>query len=214
MDLVLPLCTFPNVYWWTAFRSAESPVIDLSEHYVKQSYRNRFDIFGHQGRLGLSFPIRKESGAKLPQSEIALLDEKRWKTLNWRSVLSAYNSSPYFSYYSSELEALFRKEHGDLQSMNLDFLSWCFGAMRTQNEPRFSAEYIDPTENLIDLRGCFKGERWRDLEFGRYYQVFEEQNGFVPNLSILDVLFNLGPEAQLYIAKEKEKRKLTSEGYQ
>ena len=201
MQTVLPSCPLPNIYWLGRYLQAEHCVIDIGENYIKQSYRNRFDISGHLGRLNLSFPIQKESGVKLPFTEVRLHDEMHWKKLHWRSIVSAYNSSPFFEHYAEELSQYFCSEDVFLCELNSRLLEWLLNRLRIVSNHTVSLEYLDPGGHLNDHRNDFKGRKWVELEMPSYLQVFHEKIGFIPNLSGIDLLFNLGPDAHQYLSK-------------
>jgi len=201
MEIVLPLCPFPNVYWFSAFLSNSEVSLDVGEHFVKQSYRNRFDIQGHLGRQSLSLPIQRASGDKTPMGEIVLFEEYTAKKQHWRSLLSAYNSSPFFDYYRDSLEELFLAEHKELISFNQISLDWLLKQLKISKSYQLFSEFVEPQSDQIDLRNNFKGKKWVERDFPKYFQVFEERIGFESNLSALDLLFNMGPDAKSYLDK-------------
>lgn len=201
MDGVLPSCTFPNIYWFSAYLNSDLVFIDIGEHFVKQSYRNRLDVMGHLGRLNLSFPVSRVSGDKTPMKDILLFEEMQWKRQHWRSILSAYNSSPYFDYYRDGLEILFKTEHSHLAKLNTASIDWILNQFKISKSYTLSEEFIESEEKSVDYRANFKGQRWIEVAFPEYFQVFDEKIGNLSNLSLLDVLFNLGPEAGMYLQK-------------
>lgn len=195
---VLPLCILPNAAWLAHLLASSEAVIDLGEHYVKQSYRNRFDILHHQGCLSVSFPVQGNKGIKTPLKEIVLDHEINWKRLNWRSIQSAYASSPFFLYYSDQLNQMFNKEHDLLHKFSLELLEWSIQKLDFPL-PEISWKFIESEPTDLDLRARFKGRKSHGLAYPAYGQVFTEQCGFVENLSVIDLLFNLGPEAGSYL---------------
>jgi hypothetical protein len=207
METVLPCCTFPNVLWWAAYANSDRVTIDLGEHFIKQSYRNRFDIAGHLGRQILSVSVSRPSGQKIALKDVVLFKEHEWKRLHLRSLKSAYNSSPWYSFYEEEIVALFQKDYNNLSSFNLESIRWLSNKLKLTGNLQLSMSFVEEFD--LDLRASFKGQKWIDIEFERYPQVFEEKLGFISNLSALDVLFNLGPEAGLYIKRQPWKEWFT-----
>ena len=201
MDGILPSCTFPNVYWFSAFLNSDDVVIDIGEHFVKQSFRNRMDVMGHLGRLNLSFPVNRVSGDKTPMKNILLFEEMQWKRQHWRSILSAYNSSPYFDYYRDSLEEIFKTEHFHLAKLNDASAEWLMNQLKITKAYATSEEFIENVGNTIDYRSNFKGQSWIEVPFPEYFQVFDEKISKLSNLSLLDVLCNLGPESKSYLIK-------------
>lgn len=207
MHNVLPCCTFPNILWWSVYANSAELSIDLGEHFVKQSYRNRFDIAGHLGRQVLSIPVSRPSGEKIAMKDILLFKEQEWKRLHMRSLKSAYNSSPWYSFYEEEIGELFQREYQKLSSLNLALISWLGDRLNISRNVTICNEFVEDFE--LDLRDAFKGQKWHEMDFERYPQVFEERIGFVSNLSALDLLFNLGPEAGIYIKRQPWKEFFT-----
>jgi hypothetical protein len=190
---VLPLCPFPNIQWLSAYLRADSPLIDLGEHYVKQSYRNRFDVLGSHGVLPLTVRVVGQHGQKIAMPHIKLVDDE-WRRVALRGIVASYSRAPFFDEYIDELEGLLLDQTASLTDWSLRTLTWAFERLEWNAEPRVSRTYIEPAAALTDLRGAFKSKQ--RAAFGvPYAQVFEDRFGFVPNLSVIDLLMNTGPAA-------------------
>lgn len=190
---VLPLCPFPNIQWLSAYMRADSPLIDLGENYVKQSYRNRFDVLGSHGVLPLTVRVVGQNGQKFAMPNIQLVDDE-WRRVALRGLVASYARAPFFDEYIDELTALILDQTASLTTWSLNTLAWSFERLEWNAEPRVSATYIKPAATLADLRGAFKPKQRAD--FGvPYAQVFEDRFGFVSNLSVIDLLMNTGPAA-------------------
>ncbi len=185
-NVILPFHLFPNVAWWQQAQQATEVQIDIHENWVKQSHRSRFDIVGANGVQQLSIPTVKKTRKTLRDVEISY--SENWPVLHWRSITSAYNRSPYFEYYGFAIEQLFATKPKYLIDLNLKALEWCYDKLQLPFQVNISASYLHP----IDLDFRQQEIPYNDTT---YYQVFDEKLGFKPNLSVLDVLFNCGPES-------------------
>jgi len=194
----LPLCPFGNVKWWSSFLLSDSVVLDGVENYQKQTWRNRYDILGANGKQGLTIPVSKPSGDKVRTKDIKLFHDQHWKKVHWRSIKSAYGSSPYWIYYSEQLGALFTKEYMTLSSFSLASIR--FIKEELQLEKQFHIE-SEKKEDRKELLKEFKPSKCHYIN-EPYLQVFDDRFSFHENLSIIDVLFNLGPETESYLLRQ------------
>ena len=166
------------------------------------SFRNRCQIAGALGLLELSVPLVGGRSQKCLTRDVRVADDLRWQTQHWRTIMSCYSRSPWFEYYRDGLEALFRKKVEFLVDWDLYCFEWSLQALGMPRQIRFTDSYrpaYGPEEGM-DWRGRIvprDREKW--AEPPRYQQVFEDRTGFIPNLSILDLLFCEGKEAIKYI---------------
>ena len=192
----------PVQYYWYWRRSA-FPVVEACEHYIKQTWRNRCVIGTANGPMTLSLPV--EGGAdKTNIRDVRLSNHGNWQHLHWNSIESAYNSSPFFEYYADDLKPIFEMKSGFLFDFNevirekiCELLE--LDAMFRKTETYFSE--LEIPDGCIDLRNSIHPKKPIDglFQLEPYYQVFDRKFGFQPNLSILDLLFNMGPESILYL---------------
>lgn len=175
----------------------ESYAIDAHEHFVKQSYRNRAEIYGANGKLNLIVPLQKRKN-RIPMHAIEISYEEKWQRLHWRSFESAYRLSPYFEYYEDEFLPFYEnKEHTKLLDFNLA-LEDKIKSLLGLNQARQLTEKYEEQE--VDYRQLIHPKHeLEQIEFPYYIQVFTEKYGFIPNLSVLDLLFNLGPASSDYL---------------
>ena len=190
--------------------------IEACENYQKQSYRNRCHFYAADGMQSLSFPIIHESGThKRPISEIKIDYSKPWVMQHKRAIVSAYRTSAYFEYYQDELFEILDSRPERLIDLNTRLLKFFLDKTGIMADVRMTENYVIG-ENALesqgekiayeDLREAIHPKRedtiLRDLELEKpYFQVFAEKHGFIPNLSIMDLLFNEGPDSITFLKK-------------
>ncbi len=165
--------------------------------YEKQSFRNRAEIYGANGKLKLIIPIKHSQGSKKKSYKNVSIDyDKNWQKIHWKSICSAYRSSPYFEYYESELCPFFQKKQVTLFHFNIILIE----KLMLLIEHSFDYQIVNSGLTKLDiLHSLISAKKVYKTEFKTYIQVFKNKYGFIPNLSILDVLFNLGPETKRYL---------------
>jgi hypothetical protein len=191
MKLVLSTAYLPPISYFKQLLNADEVIIERHEHFVKQTYRNRCHIAAANGLLSLSIPLQK-LGDKESISEKRISYAEDWQSLHWRSLVSAYKSSPYFEYFEADFKLFYEKEHELLFEYNLELLKLLLKLMRIEREIKFTGEYNSIYENTVDLRNAISPKIESAQNTRSYYQVFANKNGFIPNLSIVDLLFNEG----------------------
>lgn len=189
----------------------ETGILDFSEHYLKQTYRNRCVIASADGPLALTIPVEgmpREMGgtSHTPMSHIRVSDHGRWRQLHWRALIAAYEASPYFEYYADDFEQLYETHFDLLVDLNTAFQNLVLDLLGIKPRIQVHRGAYLRTENADktdDFRPIITPKReWsEDHSFHAepYYQVFASRLGFMPNLSIVDLLFNMGPEARLVL---------------
>lgn len=176
-------------------------LFEREEHYIKQTYRNRCQIYTAKGLFSLSIPVNKVNGNRTKIKDIEISYMENWQKIHWRAIVSAYNQSPFFLYYRDNLEIFFNKKYKYLIDFNTQLTQVIFEAIGINPEIIFADKYIESGDPMyFDFRTKFspKKENAEHL-FAEYIQVFNENCGFIPNLSIVDLLFNEGPNALTYL---------------
>ena len=182
-------------------------VIEQHDHYIKQTYRNRCHIAGPEGVLNLSIPIIRPDTLKCKTKDIRISDHGNWRHLHWNALESAYNSTPFFEYYKDDFQPFYEKKYAFIADFNRELLLLICKLIDISPEIEYTAEYktgfTAAEKDFRELIHPKKDFRVEDPEFTPipYYQVFEERHGFLPNLSIVDLLFNMGPESLLVLSK-------------
>lgn len=173
--------------------------IEQYERWQKTGFRNRCVIAGANGLLNLGVPIMggRHSGKWI--REVGIDNSRNWQTIHWRSIVSAYNRSPWFEFYRDELAVFFHTRYELLWNWNLDLLFWVLKKLGCETEIGFTdgwqKEY--PGDQFRDFRNRVLPKNYSSFaaDCPRYRQVFEDRLGFQANLSILDLLFCTGPDA-------------------
>lgn len=197
---VLPLSYFGNLSYFKCIISDSQIWIDDREVYLKQTYRNRTQILAANGVLNLSVPVVSTKGEELGIDEIKIAYDDPWQQKHFKTIKSAYKSSPFFDEYEEEIRDLIFKKHIYLIDLNKEILARIVGLLGITKEIHFCSLQPAPTD-AFSLRGYFKPSKTPSSfkQFKSYLQVFNYKYDFIPNLSILDLLFNEGPYALSYL---------------
>lgn len=200
-EICLSTAYLAPVEYYSALAKAETVFIEHCDFYLKQTYRNRCHIAAANGQMSLSIPVEKASGEKILTRDVRISEHNDWQVHHWRSIESAYNSTPFFEYYKDDLLTFYEKKWTFLWDFNQEIQSKILELLDLQPVIQFTNEYkIKLDENILDLRESIHPKK--ENSFGEckpYYQVFEQRFGFQPYLSIIDLLFNMGNESQLVI---------------
>jgi hypothetical protein len=185
---------------------ANSPVcIEQECNYVKQTYRNRCNIAAANGVMALTIPVDKGEKEKCLTRDILISPHEDWQKLHWRSIVSAYNSTPFFEYYRDDFSPFYEKKWEFLFDFNNEIQQKVIELLDIDVKIRFTDVYKTHfSDNEIDMREAIHPKKKiEDNNFllPSYFQVFEQKFGFLSNLSIIDLLFNMGNEAALVLKK-------------
>lgn len=172
--------------------------IEQFEYFIKQSIRNRCNIYGANGKLRLTVPKERNRSSKTLIKDIRVSYETDWQKIHWKSISSAYQSSSYFEFYEHLLYPLYEKKVKFLLDLNTQLQKIIFDCLQLKDQSSLTSKF-DNNINKENLRNF----NFNLLNQKTYKQVFENKFGFIPNLSILDLLFNLGPESNQYLNNVK-----------
>jgi hypothetical protein len=193
---LLPTAYFGPISYYAILLQHSNCSIELHEHFVKQSIRNRCDIYGANGKLQLTIPKQRKGSDKTIIKEIQISYKQDWQKQHWTAIQSAYNSSPFFEYYQDELQPFFKKEEILLVNFNQKLQKVILRLLQEEDNTNFTKEF-QHEGSFSD----FRNHKFKSKNPTAYNQVFMEKHGFIPNLSIIDLLFNLGPESADYLHK-------------
>lgn len=197
--VLLSMHYLPCIEWFKHYLSAQSVLIEQNENYLKQTYRNRTVILGANGPLSLTIPVKKIA-PKTTMADMLIDNSMKWQHQHWGSIVSSYQSSPYFMYYEHYFASYYTQPFDSLFAFNKGLLDTVLKIMKVEKTYELTTSYRQEYTDRIDLRQSISPKTTSALTFQSYLQVFTEKFPFEPNLSILDLLFNKGPESVQYLA--------------
>lgn len=179
-------------------------LIEEFENYQKQTYRNRCMIATANGLLQLSIPVKKVNGNHTVTKDVEIDYSSRWNQVHWRAIVSAYTHSPYFIHYCEPFESIFKNPPQLLTEFNTQLLNIVFKILKADVDFSYTSEYTVSSDSMADLRMMISPKHeifypGKPSGFAEYTQTFSNKYPFVPNLSIIDLIFNEGPEALDYM---------------
>lgn len=199
MDSILLHPTyFPSIVQMAAIVQAKELVFEVSGNYQKQSYRSRAYIAHSNGKLLLNIPVKHTKGEKIKSKNAQIENAFPWQVQHWKSLESAYRTSPYFEYYEDDLKPLFFKPVNSLLEFNLKVFDLLCELLDIDVSYSFTEEYLK-TPPQKDLRFLANSKLKNEIPLQPYVQVLGKNYDFIPNLSILDLLFNEGTNAVSYL---------------
>ena len=189
---------FPSISYMARFLKEDAPVVEIWETYHKQTYRNRCRVMTANGAENLSVPVVKVNGNHTMTKDMAISPIEPWQHIHSRCLESAYKASPYFDHYYDHIKPIFENHFEHLIDLNDAALKTVLKMLKVNKEIVHTTDYVREAEN--DLREAFNPKKQADAcLFPTYYQVFSEKFPFAPDLSVLDLIFNEGPEAMNYL---------------
>lgn len=198
---IFPLFYLPPVSYFSGLKDFDyNFLLEKEEHFPKQTYRNRARIYSPNGHLDLIIPVIRGANAHTKIKDVKISNDFNWQRLHWKSLESCYRNSAYFEFYEDEFARFYHQKFEYLFDYNLELLQWIFKQLKKEPTIGFTTEYIKEIDPALDFRTKihFKNAINAD-DFKPYFQVFDDREGFKPNLSIVDLLFNQGPQTKSYL---------------
>jgi hypothetical protein len=187
---LLSTAYLPPVSYIEECISSGKIILEMHEHYIKQSYRNRTNIYGANGLLPLIIPVDHQNLFQVPIKDVRISYVNPWQKIHWRSITSAYRNSPYFEFFEDEFINFYEKKYETLFEFNLLLLEKIFSLLKANVRVEFTSIYERQPTASEDLRNHFHPDKRKDID--PYRQVFSERMGFLNDLSFIDKLFNRG----------------------
>jgi hypothetical protein len=186
----------PPIAYVAALMQHDDVLIETKETFPKQTYRNRAEIMTAGGVRTLTVPVIRDNHSRT--EEVGIDYKERWNIVHLRTLTAAYSASPYFLYYKDPLEKLLTTRYERLVELNQALLTWILQLLKAGNTITLTTDFQKSYE--MDFRNTFSPKHPYPTEgMKEYYQVFSDRIPFTPNLSIIDLLMNLGPEAKDYL---------------
>jgi len=196
-EIVLTTAYLAPVVYYSEMAKATSVFIESFDFYLKQTYRNRCQIAAANGSMVLTIPVEKTESGKMLIRDVRISQHNDWQIQHWRSIESAYNSTPFFEYYKDELLPFYENKWTFLWDFNQEIQAKMLELLNLDIQIKPTQEYKNrQDEKILDLREAIHPKKENKfVNCNPYYQVFEQRFGFQPNLSIIDLLFNMGNES-------------------
>ena len=197
--VILSTAYLAPVEYYMQIYNSERIIVEKQCNYTKQTYRNRCVIASANGLQTLSIPIVKPDSPGCSTKDIRIAEHGNWQHLHWNAIVSAYNSTPFFEYYEDDFRPFYEKKQEFLFDFNQELMELICSLLDIEPNISYSSQFItDIKFNELDLRELIHPKKEPlTKDFKPYYQVFESRLGFQSNLSIIDLLFNMGSEAPL-----------------
>ena len=203
-NILLSSAYLAPVEYYTKLYAYDKVYVERFDHYMKQTYRNRCVIASASGPLALTIPTEKNDELKCLMKDMRISDHGNWRRVHWNAFVASYRHSPFFDYYADEFHVFFERKYGFLYDFNMDLCRWVCRQIDLQPCMSPTGYYVASPEAADDFRERIHPKKPcqsydPQFEAKPYYQVFDAQTGFLPNLSIVDLLFNMGPESLLVL---------------
>ena len=196
---ILQTTYFGPVQWYQKLKRFDHCLIEQYDSYQKQTYRNRCIIATTNGLQALTVPV-EHTDEKALVKDLRISDHNQWRRIHWNALMSAYSESPFFEYYADDIRPFFEKRYNFLVDFNEAIRQTICQLIDIQPKVEYTTDYVRQWAN--DYREVINAKHPQpdsDFEPRTYWQVFQQKHGFQANLSILDLLFCMGPESVFYL---------------
>lgn len=194
--MIFPVFYFGPISYFGKLIQADDYEFEIHENFPKQTYRNRCYIQGANGKLRLAIPTKHNGKRAMKDIEVSY--DSNWQKEHFKSLVSAYQSSPYFEYYEDAIAKIYEKKEKFLLDINFKTLDFINSKLNLELNLKTTEAYQNYDKNS-DLRNSFDAKSEPQTPMPEYMQVFEEKLGFMPDLSIIDLLCNEGPKSTTYL---------------
>lgn len=192
--MILPSYYLPPISWFVRMLNSDEPIlVEQWANYKKQTLHNRCWIDSPNGKLALTVPVDRSTfvGGKCLMKDVQISEHSDWQRQHWYALESSYFNSPFFEYLQDDFRPIYNKRWKWLIDLNEELVGKCLDVLDFRVAERNRTVEFTPVQYGAE-----------DFVMKKYYQVFESKNGFIPDLSIVDLIFNMGPESVLYLTNK------------
>ncbi|MFD0861347.1 WbqC family protein [Sungkyunkwania multivorans] len=199
MSVLLHPTYFPSISHYVAIAQMNDVVFEMEDNYQKQTYRNRMYVYGANGKLSLNIPVKhtKKAGHQ-KYKEVKIENDFPWQKQHWKSLQTAYRTSPFFEFYEDDIAPIFKKQHRYLLDLNMESIETINDLLQLDTNITKTSRYELNSSSGVDARYLVNAKK-EHTSLEPYTQVFGTKHGFLNDLSILDLLFNEGTNALTYL---------------
>ncbi len=191
MTALFSIAYLPPLTYIHQCLEADKIIIDQHEHFIKQTYRNRCQIYGPNGIQSLIIPVKHQNLSHSPVKDTRISFDVPWNKIHWKAICSAYRNSPYFEFYEDEFKNTFEKPNEFLFDFNYKLMELIFNIFRIKKSISLSENFEKETTLSVDFRNIFHPKK-KLININPYHQIFSDRFGFINDLSCIDYLFNVG----------------------
>lgn len=203
MNILIHPTYFPNIAHFVAMANANVVSFEVDDNFQKQTYRNRTYIYDANGKLLLNIPVIHTQKNRQKYRDVKIANDTKWQDLHWKSLQSAYRTSPFFEFYEDDLQPLFSLKADYILDFNFKCLEVICDCLQLDLKFNKTQVFQKTVEDKTDFRPLVNAKKEHSFQFQPYTQVFAGKHGFISNLSILDLLFNEGPNTLHYLESQK-----------
>ena len=191
MTALFSIAYLPPLTYIHQCLEADKIIIDQHEHFIKQTYRNRCQIYGPNGIQSLIIPVKHQNLSHSPVKDTRISFDVPWNKIHWKTICSAYRNSPYFEFYEDEFKNTFEKPNEFLFDFNYKLMELIFNIFSIKKTISLSENFEKETTLSVDFRNIFHPKK-KLININPYHQIFSDRFGFINDLSCIDYLFNVG----------------------
>ena len=200
MKIIIHPTYFPNIFLFKTIINSTNILFEVNDHYVKQTLRNRTSIHAANGKLNLSVPVKFSSTIKEKYKDIRICYDSNWQKIHLKSIESAYKNSPFYDFFEDYFINFYNKKEKFLVDLNFSSIRLIFEILEKELNCNFTNKYLEKYVDLTDYRTLLTNKNFNEkVNFKNYTQVFQEKNGFIENLSSIDLIFNKGLDFEDFI---------------
>jgi hypothetical protein len=186
---------FPCIAWYFHHVRSQSSVVEHFEYFERTTFRNRCEVTGPNGKITLSVPLERGRNQRTVMKDVKVCNKEKWQMLHWKTLCASYRRAPYFEYYEEDFIQFFEKKYTYLIDVNHDSMALLNRLLKFDKPSGHTVQYEKEAANVLDLRRQLHPAMELKETLPVYMQNFEERHGFIPNLSMLDMLYSCGNKA-------------------